>query len=80
MGAQVSGAGGPVITVQGVERLRGCSNYPVIPDRIEAGTFLMAAAITRSPLVVEPVIPEHLSAVIQNFGIAAAPSTSRGGP
>ena len=67
MGAQVSGAGGPVITVQGVERLRGCSNYPVIPDRIEAGTFLMAAAITRSPLVVEPVIPEHLSAVIQKL-------------
>ena len=67
MGGQVSGAGGPVITVQGVERLRGCSNYPVIPDRIEAGTFLMAAAITRSPLVVEPVIPEHLSAVIQKL-------------
>ena len=67
MGGQVSGAGGSVITVQGVERLRGCSNYPVIPDRIEAGTFLMAAAITRSPLVVEPVIPEHLSAVIQKL-------------
>ena len=67
MGAQVSGAGGPVITVKGVERLRGCNNYPVIPDRIEAGTFLMAAAITRSPLVVEPVIPEHLSAVIQKL-------------
>ena len=67
MGAQVSGAGGPVITVQGVERLHGCTNYPVIPDRIEAGTFLMAAAITRSPLVVEPVIPEHLSAVIQKL-------------
>ena len=67
MGAQVSGAGGPVITVQGVERLRGCTNYLVIPDRIEAGTFLMAAAISRSPLVVEPVIPEHLSAVIQKL-------------
>ena len=67
MGARVSGAGGPVITVEGVEQLKGCSNYPVIPDRIEAGTFLMAAAITRSPLVVEPVIPEHLSAVIQKL-------------
>ncbi|MCB4407215.1 UDP-N-acetylglucosamine 1-carboxyvinyltransferase [Synechococcus sp. MU1642] len=67
MGAQVSGAGGPVITVKGVERLHGCNNYAVIPDRIEAGTFLMAAAITRSPLVVEPVIPEHLSAVIQKL-------------
>ena len=67
MGAQVSGAGGPVITVKGVERLHGCNNYPVIPDRIEAGTFLMAAAITRSPLVVEPVIPEHLRAVLQKL-------------
>ncbi len=67
MGARVTGAGGPVITVEGVERLLGCSNYPVIPDRIEAGTFLMAAAITRSPLLVEPVIPEHLSAVIQKL-------------
>ena len=67
MGARITGAGGPVITVEGVERLRGCSNYPVIPDRIEAGTFLMAAAITRSPLVVEPVIPEHLSAVLQKL-------------
>ena len=67
MGARVTGAGGPVITVEGVERLRGCSDYPVIPDRIEAGTFLMAAAITRSKLVVEPVIPEHLSAVIQKL-------------
>ena len=67
MGARVSGAGGPVITVEGVEQLHGCSNYPVIPDRIEAGTFLMAAAITRSKLVVEPVIPEHLSAVIQKL-------------
>ena len=67
MGARVSGAGGPVITVEGVEQLTGCSNYSVIPDRIEAGTFLMAAAITRSPLVVEPVVPEHLSAVIQKL-------------
>ena len=67
MGARITGAGGPVITVEGVERLHGCSSYPVIPDRIEAGTFLMAAAITRSPLVVEPVIPEHLSAVLQKL-------------
>ncbi|AII49977.1 UDP-N-acetylglucosamine 1-carboxyvinyltransferase [Synechococcus sp. KORDI-52] len=67
MGARVRGAGGPLITIEGVEQLHGCSNYPVIPDRIEAGTFLMAAAITRSTMVVEPVIPEHLSAVIQKL-------------
>ena len=67
MGAKVSGAGGPVITVEGVERLHGCSAYPVIPDRIEAGTFLMAAAITRSTLRVEPVVPEHLNSVLQKL-------------
>ena len=47
--------------------MHGCRDYSVIPDRIEAGTFLMAAAITRSPLRVEPVIPEHLSAVLQKL-------------
>ena len=67
MGARVSGAGGPVITIEGVEELHGCLSYPVIPDRIEAGTFLMAAAITRSKLTVEPVVPEHLSAVLQKL-------------
>ena len=67
MGADISGAGGPVITINGVERLHGVRNYPVIPDRIEAGTFLIAAAITRSQLRVEPVIPEHLSAVLQKL-------------
>ena len=67
MGARVSGAGSPVITVEGVESLHGCLDYPVIPDRIEAGTFLMAAAITRSRLRVEPVVPEHLNAVLQKL-------------
>ena len=67
MGAEITGAGGPVITIQGVERLHGVNNYPVIPDRIEAGTFLIAAAITGSPMRVEPVIPEHLNAVLQKL-------------
>jgi len=67
MGAKISGAGGPLITIEGVASLHGCRNYPVIPDRIEAGTFLMAAAITRSNLRVAPVIPEHLSAVLQKL-------------
>ena len=67
MGAKISGAGGPVITVEGVKSLHGCQNYPVIPDRIEAGTFLMAAAITRSKLRVEPVVPEHMNAVLQKL-------------
>jgi UDP-N-acetylglucosamine 1-carboxyvinyltransferase len=63
MGARVRGAGTPTITIVGVDRLHG-ADYAVIPDRIEAGTFLLAAAITRSPLYVAPVIPEHLGAVI----------------
>ncbi len=66
MGAQISGAGGPKITIEGVQELHGC-DYTVMPDRIEAGTFLLAGAITRSVLTVAPVIPEHLSAVIQKL-------------
>ncbi len=66
MGARVSGAGGPIITIEGVERLHRC-NYSVIPDRIEAGTFLLAAAITRSIVRVSPVIPEHLNALLQKL-------------
>ena len=89
MGARISGAGGPSITVEGVERLHGC-NYTVIPDRIEAGTFLLAAAITRSTLRVAPVVPDHLSAVLQKLrdcgcaleidgdGIVITPGTIKG--
>ncbi len=63
MGAKIRGAGSPTITIVGVERLHG-ADYAVIPDRIEAGTFLLAAAITRSMLRVAPVVPEHLGAVL----------------
>ncbi len=63
MGARIRGAGTPTITIVGVETLHG-ADYSVIPDRIEAGTFLLAAAITRSALRVAPVIPDHLSAVL----------------
>ncbi|MGC6482690.1 MAG: UDP-N-acetylglucosamine 1-carboxyvinyltransferase [Synechococcus sp.] len=66
MGARITGAGGPTITIEGVQTLHGCT-YAVIPDRIEAGTFLLAAAITRSRLRVAPVVPEHLSAVLQKL-------------
>ncbi|MFZ9462284.1 MAG: UDP-N-acetylglucosamine 1-carboxyvinyltransferase, partial [Vulcanococcus sp.] len=63
MGAKVRGAGTPTITIVGVDRLHG-ADYAVIPDRIEAGTFLLAAAITRSRLTVAPVITDHLGAVL----------------
>ena len=66
MGAKVNGAGTNRITIIGVDSLDGCS-HTVIPDRIEAGTFLIAAAITRSPLIVGPLIPNHLSAVVSKL-------------
>jgi UDP-N-acetylglucosamine 1-carboxyvinyltransferase len=62
MGARIRGAGTPTITIVGVERLHG-ADYAVIPDRIEAATFLLAGAITRSEIVVGPVVSEHLGAV-----------------
>jgi UDP-N-acetylglucosamine 1-carboxyvinyltransferase len=66
MGGKVRGAGTPTITIVGMPRLHG-ADYRVIPDRIETGTFLLAAAITRSTLRVAPVIPEHLGAVISKL-------------
>lgn len=63
MGARIEGAGTKTITISGVSRLHAV-DYPIIPDRIEAGTFLVAGAITRSEITIGPVIPEHLSAVI----------------
>jgi UDP-N-acetylglucosamine 1-carboxyvinyltransferase len=63
MGAQIKGAGSDVIRIVGVKSLHG-AEYQVIPDRIEAGTHLVAAATTRGRVVVKNVIPEHLEAVI----------------
>ena len=62
MGAQVRGAGTDVIKIQGVKKLHAVE-YSVIPDRIEAGTFMIAAAATGGELVVEGVIPKHLEPV-----------------
>ena len=66
MGAQVKGAGSECITIKGVESLKGC-DYTVMPDRIEAGTFLIAAAITRSEISLYPCEPSHLKAVINKL-------------
>ena len=63
MGANIQGAGTNTITIQGTPSLHG-ADYTIIPDRIEAGTFLMAGAITQSEITLSPVVPEHLSAVI----------------
>jgi UDP-N-acetylglucosamine 1-carboxyvinyltransferase len=63
MGARIKGAGLDVIRIEGVEHLQG-AEYAVSPDRIEAGTFMVAAAITRGRVRIENCIPEHLDAVI----------------
>jgi UDP-N-acetylglucosamine 1-carboxyvinyltransferase len=64
MGATVSGVGTRCISVQPAEHLTGL-NWAVIPDRIEAGTYLEAAAITRSCLTVTPCIPQHMQPVCE---------------
>lgn len=63
MGAKVRGAGTNTITIEGVNELSPL-DYRVIPDRIEAGTFLVAGAITQSEITLTSVIPEHLAPVI----------------
>lgn len=62
MGANIKGAGTDVIRIRGVERLHSCT-YSVIPDQIEAGTFMYAAAITGGDILVRNVIPKHLESV-----------------
>ncbi len=70
MGASIKGAGTDVIRIKGVEKLHK-TEYSVIPDQIEAGTFMMAAAATRGDVTVKNVIPKHLesiSAKLQEIG------------
>ncbi len=75
MGARINGAGTDTIVVEGVERLHGGS-YEVLPDRIEAGTYLVAAAITRGRVKVRNVVPGHLDAVLAKLRDAGATITS----
>ncbi len=63
MGGKVRGAGTNMVRVEGVSRLHGC-RHEVIPDRIEAGTYMMMAAATGGDVLVENVIPEHLNTVV----------------
>ncbi|MDX2216483.1 MAG: UDP-N-acetylglucosamine 1-carboxyvinyltransferase [Oculatellaceae cyanobacterium bins.114] len=63
MGARIRGAGTNTIVVSGVPH-RHSTDYSISPDRIEAGTFLVAGAITRSDLSLFPIVPDHLTAVI----------------
>ncbi|MDO9536138.1 MAG: UDP-N-acetylglucosamine 1-carboxyvinyltransferase [Bacillota bacterium] len=66
IGARIEGAGTPLIEIEGVNSLTG-GHYRVIPDRIEAGTFMVAAAISGGDIILENVIPQHLTAVISKL-------------
>ncbi|MEI7026444.1 UDP-N-acetylglucosamine 1-carboxyvinyltransferase [Paenibacillus sp. y28] len=71
MGAKIKGAGTETIRIEGVSSLQGC-RHTVIPDRIQAGTYMIAAAATRGDVVVDNVIPKHLEAVtakLQEMGV-----------
>ena len=62
MGANIKGAGTDVIRIRGVRELHG-TTYSIIPDQIEAGTFMMAAAATKGNILIKNVIPKHLEAI-----------------
>jgi len=74
MGARIEGAGTSEIRIQGVERLHGAA-HTIIPDRIEAGTFLIAGAITGGDVTVTDCAPEHLGALVSKLQQAGADVT-----
>lgn len=66
MGAKIKGHGTPIIEIEGVAHLRGC-DHRIIPDRIEAGTFMLASLVTDGDLAIRNVQPSHLFAVIDKL-------------
>lgn len=62
MGAEIKGAGTDVIKIKGVKKLKGC-DYSVIPDQIEAGTFMIAAVATKGDVLVKNIIPKHVESI-----------------
>ena len=79
MGARIEGAGSSVIRVEGVERLSG-AEHTVIPDRIEAGTFLIAGAITGGDVTVTGCEPEHVGALVSKLLQTGVEVTQPGPP
>jgi len=77
-GAQIQGIGSTTLRIAGVERLRGVE-WTAISDRMEAGTFLIAAALTRGEVTVEPVDPEHMSMVLDVLEQAGCELSAAGG-
>ena len=74
MGANIMGAGTSVIKIRGVESLHG-TTYSIIPDQIEAGTYMVAAAATSGDVIIENVIPKHLESIIAKLVEAGAEIT-----
>jgi UDP-N-acetylglucosamine 1-carboxyvinyltransferase len=71
MGAKIKGAGTETIRIEGVDSMRGC-RHSIIPDRIQAGTYMIAAAATRGDVTVDGVIPKHMEALtakLQEMGV-----------
>ncbi len=71
MGAKISGAGTAIVSIEGVEKLHP-AKVTVIPDRIEAGTFMVAAAATRGDVLIKGCIPDHLGGVINKLKATGA--------
>jgi UDP-N-acetylglucosamine 1-carboxyvinyltransferase len=74
MGAKIKGHGTPMIEIEGVKRLHG-AEHRVIPDRIEAGTFIIASLITRGDVLIKNVFPKHLGALTDKLEEAGASLT-----
>ena len=71
MGADIQGDGTDTIVIQGVDFLRPC-HHEIIPDRIEAGTFMIGAAITRGHVTVDGCLPSHLTSLVEKLKLAGA--------
>ncbi|WP_426753446.1 UDP-N-acetylglucosamine 1-carboxyvinyltransferase [Myxococcus sp. Y35] len=78
MGARIEGAGTSIITIEGVDRLMPVE-HAILPDRIEAGTLLVAAAISGGNVLVKHVVPEHLDAVVEKLREAGCTISAEGG-
>lgn len=76
-GASVEGVGTGTVVISGRKQLHG-AEFTILPDRIEAGTFMVAAAITRSCISISPVIPHHLTCVINKLSAAGCKIKRKG--
>jgi len=72
MGAKITGQGSPMITIEGVDELHG-AEHPVIPDRIEAGTYVLAGALAGGQVRVENCVPSHLGALLDRMRESRVP-------